>query len=187
MFLIHLLCYSGVLYLILLFGTDFRLHQLSWIGWAGIFVSYAVLAYVYAGFANDDILLYADRIEIVNRIPLFRKHYSFQIDQVESVKFRHEWTESFGKNIKPGLLKYIMSPFLATLFFPADYKWIKISTNKTYTFYCFGVDMDYYDNNGPIFEDLFNKLAEKGVNVSWTDTPDTYYSHMEKNKGKNRM
>ena len=35
--------------------------------------------------------------------------------------------------------------------------------------------MDYHDNNGPLFEDLFIQLAEYGVKVRWTRVPDQYY------------
>jgi len=178
----------GSLYLLFFLTTDLRLTQITISGWLAIFLTYCILAYLYIGSTNNDILLFADRLEIVNRLPFFRKHHTFQLDKIKSVKFRHEWTETFGKSIKPNFLKYIVTQFLAPFFFPADYKWIRVSADKDYKFYCFGIEMDYYDNEGLLFEDLFNKLADRGVNVSWTDTSDVYYSQMTRNiENKNQQ
>ncbi len=185
-FFILTISFLGLLFLLLFLTTNFRLTQITFSGWLIIFLTYCILAYLYTGFTNNDILLFDNKIEIVNKLPLFQKHQSFQLDEIKSVKFRHEWTETFGKNIKPNFLKFVVTQFLAPCFFPPDYKWIKITADKDYKFYCFSIEMDYYDNEGPLFEDLFTKLADKGVNVSWTDTSDIYYSQMTKNiKNKN--
>ena len=74
-----------------------------------------------------------------------------------------------------------MTEFFVIAFFPYDYKWIKVKADKDYQFYCFGLEMDYYDNEGPHFEELFVTLAEKNIKVSWTDTSDIYYKQMTKN------
>ncbi len=178
----------GLLYLLLFVTTGYKLTQIKFSGWLIFILIYCTLTYLYAGLTNNDIILYTDRLDIVNRVPFFKKHHSFQLDNIKSVTFRHEWTETFGKNIKPNFLKYIVTQFLAPLFFPTDYKWIRVSADKDYKIYCFGIEMDYYDNKGPLFEDLFTKLSNKGVNVSWTDTTDIYYSQMTKNiESKNQQ
>jgi hypothetical protein len=186
-FFILAISFTGLFYLLVFLTTDFRLTQISFSAWLIIFSAYAVLAYLYTGFTNNDILVFDDRIEIVNRLPLFKKHYRFQLDKIKSMKFRHEWTETFGKSIKPSFFKYIVTQLLAPCFFPADYKWIRVCADKDYKFYCFGIEMDYYDNEGPLFEDLFNQLAGKGVNVSWTDTTGIYYSQMTKNAENKKL
>jgi hypothetical protein len=180
--------FLGLLFLLLFLTTNFRLTQITFTGWFVIFLSYCILAYFYMGLTNNDIFLFDNKVEIINQLPLFKKHHSFQLDEIKSVKFKHEWTETFGKNIKPNFLKFVVTQLLAPFFFPTDYKWIKVSADKDYTFYCFGIEMDCYDNEGPFFEDLFNQLADKGVNVSWTDTSDVYYSQMTNNiKHKNEQ
>jgi acyl-coenzyme A synthetase/AMP-(fatty) acid ligase len=89
---------------------------------------------------------------------------------------------TFGRKIKPRVIKYIVTQWIAPFFFPPDYKWIKIHTNRTYKFYCFGIEMDYYENEtNTVFEELYKVLADKGVNVSWTDTTDSYYLQMTQN------
>lgn len=178
----------GLLYLVLFLTTNFRLTQISFSGWLAIVVIYFVVSYLYAGLSNNSIFLFDNRLEVVNRLPFFRKHYTFQFDKIKSVKFRHEWTETFGRSIKPNFIRYILNEWIAQFLFPTDFKWIRISADKDYKFYCFGIEMDYYDNDGPLFEELFTKLLDKGVEVSWTDTSDIYYSQMTKNiENKKRL
>lgn len=180
-FLLLTISFLALCYFLLVLTINFKLPQITFPEWLVIVLIYSTLAYIYAGFTNNNILVFENRLEIVNRLPLFKKHHSFQFDQIKSVKFKHEWTETFGKNIKPSFLKYIMTEFLTTFIFPTDFKWIRVSAVKDYKFYCFGIEMDYYDNKGPLFEDLYKKLAAAGVAVSWTDTTNLYYSQMTPN------
>jgi hypothetical protein len=181
-FFILTISFFGLLYLTIFLASNFRLTQVTFLGWLIVVLMYSILSYLYVGLVNNDILLFDNRLEIVNRLPLFKKHKIFYFDKIIFVKFKHEWTETFGENIRPKPLRYIFKELLAPLFFPIDYKWIKIGVEKNYKFYCFGLTMDFCENETePVFEHLFIQLAEKGVNVSWTNTSDVYYSQMTKN------
>ena len=167
-----------LIYVALYIFTDFHLTQISFLGWLLFFSLYLIIMYLYAGFTNNDILVFDDRLEIVNRIPLFKKRRVFRFENINSIKFRHQWQETFGSNIQPTFLQYVIK-FFPELFFPAHYKWIKIKANKEYKFYCFGIEMEYYENEKePVFEDIFQLLSLKGLDVCWTNNTDKYYQSM---------
>lgn len=137
--------------------------------WKFLLIFYLIIGYVYAGMTNNDLMVHDNRLEIINHLPLFKKRLEIPFDQIEAVKFKSEWTEIFEK-MTPRLGLQLFLIQFAGLFFPFDYKWIKISGKKSYTVYCFGLERDYYSNKGPLFEDLFDNLAKKGLNVSWTES-----------------
>jgi len=180
-FFLLTICYLPLFYFILFLTTNFRLTQITFLGWTIVVMTYFAIGYLYAGLTNNDIRVFDDRLEIVNKLPLFKKHVVFNFDKINSIIFKHEWTETFWNNIKSKLIKNVVTEFFVIAFFPYDYKWIKIKTDKDYQFYCLGLEMDYYDNEGPHFEELFNALAEKKIKVSWTDISDIYYQQMTKN------
>lgn len=161
-----------LLYLIFYLSTDFRLSSITMPVWIIIILFIFIISYLYTGLTNNDVLVANNSIEIVNRMPLFKKRISFQYDKIRLIKFRHEWTETFGESIKPLFLKYILTGWIAPFFFPTDYKWINVSADKDYIFYCFGIERDFFENEEPCFEDLFNELSKKGVNVRWTNNLD---------------
>lgn len=132
-----------------------------------LLVIYLIIVILYLGITNNDIVVYEDRLEIVNHLPLFKKRIAIPFDQIKTVTFRQEWTNFFEKRAQNLRLEAFLVLF-AGFFFPFDYKWIKISGDKNYTVYCFGLERDYFTNKGPLFEDLFDLLSKKGLDVRWT-------------------
>ncbi len=149
----------GLKYLI----NEFRLHDFDW-NFLILIVPYTFGIYFYIGLFNNDIKIDNTKIEIINRVPFFKKKISFNYSNIKTITLRHDWTETFGKNIKSKRIKFIFSQ-LTPLLFPYNYKWIKIETDNEYKFYCFGIDYDYYDNECPSFEDIYNTLSEN-INLS---------------------
>ena len=131
-----------------------------------LLIPYLVAIYCYAGLFNNDVIVNETGIEIVNRVPLFKKSRKFDFTSIQSITLRHDWTETYGRNIQTRWIK-LMVKELALLVFPWDYKWIKIVADKEYTFYCFGIEYDYFDNKGPLFEDLFSYLKKYHSQVQW--------------------
>lgn len=184
-FLILAVGYSVLIFLIFSVLLGFNLYQLLNQNWGIILIIYTTACYIYTGLSSNDIILYDDKIEIVSNIPLFKKHLSFPLSEIQSVQFRHEWAETSIKFTKSIFWDYTISFLLSHFLFfllPTKYKWIKVTTDQTYKFYCFGIEMDNYDNadSGLLFEDLFFALAHKGIIVSWTDNSDHYYQQMNK-------
>jgi len=158
--------------------SGFQLSHISFLHWMWISILYLFICYCYAGFFNNDILVFDDRIEVVNTLPLFKKHMSFSFENIKSVTFRHDYRETFGNNIKSELLKQF-AEFFFDLVFPPYYKWIRVQAGKEYKFYCFGIETDYYERvDSLVFEDLFRLLAEKGIAVKWTNHTEAYYLSM---------
>lgn len=139
---------------------------------------YAVLSYIYLGIVSHDFVVYNDRIEVLNRIPLFEKERAFYYKDIKLVFFRHEWTEELTEKFKLGIFGFLFKEMIIQSVIPPDYKWIKIVTDKPNKFYCFGLEFDYYDNKGPLIEDLFFKLYDYGVKVRWTNIELNYYASM---------
>ncbi len=131
-----------------------------------LLIPYLAAIYCYAGLFNNDVIINETGIEIVNRVPLFKKSRKFDFTSIQSITLRHDWTETYGRNIRTRWINLIVKE-LALLVFPWDYKWIKIATDKEYTFYCFGIEYDYFDNEGPLFEDLFSYLKNYHPQVQW--------------------
>ena len=160
---------GGLIYFI----NGFRLPDIHWT-YLFLLIPYSLGIYIYAGLFNNDILIDNAKIEIINNVPLFKKRISFDFSTIKTITLRHDWTETFGQRIKSRNLKYILLQLTRTLF-PYNYKWIKIETDKEYKFYCFGIDHDYYDNDGPLFEDVYKTLRRKHKSVKWTNDSDPYY------------
>lgn len=170
-FVLATISYLALSYLLLTWIIDFELKQVTTEIWIVFSIIYLVVAYLYLSYFNNDIVVYDNSIEVINRLPPFRRKFHFPLYEVKSIQFRHDWTESIGRNIKPYKLGYWVGQ-IATLFFPSDYKWIKIESDKTYRFYCFGLEYDFYDNKNPHFEDLYSDLSKRNVTVSWTNSID---------------
>jgi hypothetical protein len=169
---------SAIVFLTLFLTLHIKLTQIDLPSWVFITLIYSFLSYFYAGLTNNNIVVYDDKLEIVNKIPLFKKKVTFEYDKINLVTFRHEWTQTFGRKIKPKILKTIIKDWIVSFVFPWDYKWIKVKTDKEHKFLCFGLSMDYYDNDQIVFEDLFYELAQKGLKVEWTNTTEPYYKEM---------
>ena len=186
-FFLMTLCDLLIIYAILYFTTNFSLTDITILGWTLLIVIYVLICYLYAGLTNNNIIVFDNRLEIKNELPLFKKHKIFQFENIKSVTFRHEWTATLTSKINSKFIKLFVTEFTASWFFPTDYKWIKIESDKDYKFYCFGLEMNFYDNEEPYFEDLFHCLADKQINVSWTNTTDKYYSQMTKKVELNKL
>ena len=178
------------LFLKFVFNINFSLIH---IGYYILFtVCYILLTYIYLAKTNTDFIVLDDRIEMVNNLPFFKKKTVLPFNEIKSIVFRHEWTESLQEKIKPRTLGFIITEYLVSAFFPYDYKWIKFTTDRSYTFLCFGLEFDYFDNNDEaLIEGLFYKLAACGIDVRWTNIKLNYYAGMmrninpaEKNKSK---
>lgn len=175
----QILFLTGLCLMSLVFAVDLSIADISLMTWSIIICSLLILSYLYSGVTNNDVIVFESEIKIINRVPLFKRELSFSFSEIKEIKFRHDWTETFGKKMKPSILKYFLTNLLPSFFVPADYKWVEISCAKKYRFYCFGIEVDYYENEKPAFEDLFKLLHTKGVNVNWTNSTGIYYSQMK--------
>lgn len=131
------------------------------------FVLYLLGVYSYLGITNNDFILTNDTLEVVGKVPLFRRRRKFLLYDINIAVFRHDWTDTVGVHIKPRILQFFVKE-ISQLVFPFDYKWVEITTNHTFRFYCFGLQYNYFDNKGPLFEDLHKALRRKGIPVKWT-------------------
>jgi hypothetical protein len=158
----------------IVFSTNgFRITNFDWI-YMILLIPYFFGIYLYAGLFNNDIIVDNSKIEIVNSIPFFRKRVSFDYSAIKSITLRHDWTETFGRRIKSNRVRYVLSQ-LTQIFLPYNYKWIKIETYRKFRFFCFGIDFDYYNNDGPLFEDVYKALRRKHKSVKWTNNTSPYY------------
>ncbi len=166
-------CWMFILGVLILFfnPTAFTAFRFSY---SLLLFPHAMAIYAYAGLFNNDVIVCETGIQMVNRVPLFKKTTRFEFSSIQSISLRHDWTETFGTNIRIPWIKVIAKE-LALLFFPWDYKWIKIVADKEYTFYCFGIEYDYFDNEMPYFEDLFLELKKRHAHVRWTNNTSSYY------------
>ncbi|RFS17058.1 hypothetical protein [Emticicia sp. C21] len=176
--------YSVVIYLVSHYLLDIRLSEISPLSWRIMLLLYFLACYIYIGISNNDIVLYDDRLEIISKIPFFKKHWSFPLAEIKSVQFRHDWTETIWQPIKPVFLAVIVKLLydcILSFLLPHNYKWIKVIADREYKFYCFGLEMEHYDSQMPTtFDELFYDLANKKVKVSWTDDSEPYYDSMNR-------
>ena len=170
-----------ILYFLLHFSFNVDFTSISITYYILFVLAYILYSYIYLGSTNNDFIIFNNRVEIINKLPFFKRKTIFYFEDIKQVLFRHEWTESVQEKIKPRILSFILTDFFLSMFFPYDYKWIRFTTQKSYTFYCFGLEFDYYDNEGPLIEDLFHRLGDYGVNVCWTNNELNYYKGMMKN------
>lgn len=131
------------------------------------FALYLIGVYSYLGITNNDFILTNDTLEVVGKVPLFRRRRRFLLYDINIALFRHDWTNTVGEDIKPRAFQFLVKE-ISQLVFPFDYKWIEITTSHTFRFYCFGLQYNYFDNKGPLFEDLHKALRAKGISVKWT-------------------
>ena len=142
---------------------------------------YLLGVYSYLGITNNDFILTDDTLEVVGKVPLFRRRRKFSLYDINMALFRHDWTDTVGEGIKPRILQFFVKE-ISHLLFPFDYKWVEITTHHTFRFYCFGLSYNYFDNKGPLFEDLHKALRAKGIPVKWT----RYASVLTRNSGFER-
>jgi hypothetical protein len=159
-----------------LFKVDFSNIHIKYYVIGLIF--YAILTYVYIGLVNHDFIVFKDKIEVINRVPFFRNKKVFKYEDIKLIQFRHEWTEEFEEKFKLGIFGFLIRETVIQSFIPPDYKWIKIVSDRNYKFFCFGLEFDYYDNEGPLIEELFYQLADYGIDVRWTNVKLNYYAGM---------
>jgi hypothetical protein len=137
--------------------------------WLLLLIIYSGICCVYVCIFNNDVALFDDRVEIINRTPVLGKKHSFSFGDIEFVTFHHNWMETFAATIKPAFLQYIIK-YTVEIFAPANYKWIEIKSGKVQRFYCFGIESDYYENESEfVFENLFTAVSDKGVAVYWAN------------------
>ena len=82
--------------------------------------------FLYLGITNNDFTLTDNSLIVKSRIPLFKKEKSFPLIKIKEVIISSEWTENILKNYLKGTLRFIIVDFLLALFFPPNYKWVKI-------------------------------------------------------------
>ncbi|SKC88349.1 hypothetical protein [Ohtaekwangia koreensis] len=133
----------------------------------GFLVLYVIAIYTYIGITNNDFIITDNALEVVGKVPLFKRRRRFLRQHIGLVLFRHDWTDTIGEGMKPRIFRLVVKE-ISQLLFPFDYKWIEITTNHSFRFYCFGLEYNYFDNKGPLFEDLFKTLQAKDLNVKWT-------------------
>jgi hypothetical protein len=170
------LFYIPFIYFLLHWTVSLNIGQITFLGWTVFILCIACIGWVYVGLTNNNIIVGGKEIKIVNTVPFFKKQIVIELKNIKHITFKHEWTEIFESN--PKFKKIIWLDFLAMIVFPYDYKWIKIEAEKDYKIYCFGLEMDYYDNPSPHFEELFYNLANRKINVCWTKCNDDYYLKM---------
>ena len=175
-FFLLTLFYVPVIFLILHWTIGFKLGEISLLGWTLFILPYTCICWTYLGLTNNNIIITEKEIKIVNTISFFKKETILEIEKIKSITFKHEWTEIFETNNR--LKKISWLDFIAMSVFPYDYKWIRIIADKTYKVYCFGLEMDYYDNESPHFEELFYSIANKKIEVRWTNSVSNYYVGM---------
>ena len=180
--------YSIVIYLVSYYLLDFTFSQISPLTWWIILLLYFSACYCYIGISNNDIVLYDDRLEIISKIPFFKKHQSFPLAEIQYVQFRRDWTDTIWQPINSvflGVLVKLLSDYILSFLLPFNYKWIKVTTDREYRFYCFGLEMEYYDSQMPTtFDELFYDLANKKVKVRWTDNSEPNYAFMNREAEK---
>jgi hypothetical protein len=72
-FVLMTLPLCGLLYILLHLTINLKLAQITVAGWLIIGFMYSAVLYLYAGFTNNNILVFENRLEVVNNLPLFKK------------------------------------------------------------------------------------------------------------------
>ncbi|MBA6316977.1 hypothetical protein [Cellulophaga baltica] len=180
-FIFYKLVYVCVFALPFIFFTDLKIEiqKLEIWQWVLLGLITSLLMYFYLGITNNDVKLNKSQIEFRRKLFPFNRTTKFKLNEISKITMQHDWTDSILNDFKPKILKYFIIEWVLKLILAEDYKWLKIiSKGKSYKFYCFGLEHDYYDNPRPYFEDLFIELAKQGLNVNWTKNNDTYYKEL---------
>lgn len=110
--------------------------------------------YIYSAIMNNDFILNNDEIIVSNKLLFFKKDQAIKFDKIQCIVFK----DDTRINLISG------------------YKWIKIKyrTNTQLLMvkkiHCNGVEYDAFDENifFPTFDEFYNELEKRGLNVSWT-------------------
>jgi hypothetical protein len=167
LFVLTSLSYLGILYGCLYFVGDFRLAQLPAEWWVAFTVAYGILLYCYCGVTSNTIEVSSTFIKVYNVVPGFRKNLTFKFSAVNAVHFKQTSADDLTQSIKP---RYLAIPvnFIAVLLLPAEWKYIRIVTDKAHLFYCSGIESDYYEYDGNLsFEHLHKQCEQAGLNTMW--------------------
>jgi hypothetical protein len=159
--------FSVLFFTIAYLTTGFTIGQVAlWI-WLIALAGYVALQYVYVGWACNDICIQDDRLVITNSHALFKKHVAFSFDNIQQVSLRQSNEDIIEYRFSSGVIQYILS-FL-TIFLPFGYKWIRITTQQqSFTFYCFGIKNDYYENESSCYEGIDRLLSQQNIQVVWS-------------------
>lgn len=183
-FVLTSVSYVFVLFLIVLILNGFSIPQIDKQIIIGFLFIYLLSLYIYLGKTNFDFTLSNDEIKITNRLPFFQKTEFIKLKDIHRVLFKHDWNDTY--NIQPNRSYFMKQLYnLLRTFIPYDLKWIKVTTDKTRKYNCYGIEFDYWDNEGLLIEDLFLELSEKGICVEWTDDTDKYFKHMNEQAKSN--
>lgn len=140
-----------------------------------LMVGYLFFTILYLGFFNHDFIFKEDKIKIKSSLFWFMKPNEIEYKIIKKVKIKSEL--SCPEN---GI--YSILSFFLVIFFPFDYKWIEITThtNKTFTYYCFGMEYDSYDNcdENDLMENVFREFVWQEINTEWTKSNDDYFNAM---------
>jgi hypothetical protein len=187
LFFIFKVIYICILISPFIFFTEWKDYFLNleiW-KWALFGISIIVMSYTYISLTNNDIKLDQNTIEFERKLFPFKRTVNFNLKDVLEITMQHDWTDTILENLKPKFLKYLIVEWVLKMILAEDYKWVKITTSeKSYKFYCFGLEHDYYDNPKPYFEDLYLELAKHQLNVNWTKNNDIYYKGITETKIK---
>ncbi len=145
------------------------------VGLPVLILGYLFFTILYLGIFNHDFIFKDDKIKIRSSLFWFKKSNEIKYDSIKKVKIKSEL--NCPENGIYGVLS-----FFFLIFFPFDYKWIKVTThtNETFTFYCFGMDYDCYDNcdENDLMENIFREFVGQGINTEWTKSNDDYFDRM---------
>ena len=178
-FVRHIMFYKLLLFLLIFPKVRSLFENWTRGDWVIFFLVYFILTIVYLGLFNHDFFIKEGKIGIRSSLFTFFKMHEIKFSNIKKITLKHE---------EPVDDRFFSFQILKFFLFPFDYKWVKISTrfNKTYTYYCFGLDYDCYDNTDEkdLMENLFRDLLGKGVRVGWTKANDTYFDEMSEKAEK---
>lgn len=175
--ILNLLSFSSLGYVVSLLFNNFRLYNFLLENKLLVLIILGVFISLYLGKTNNDFLLKDDSLIVKSRVPLLKREKQFPLSKIRKVVISSEWSENIFKKQLIGTPRFIIVNFMLALFFPHDYKWVKVidSNGNSFLYYCFGLEFDYYDNYEDIrIEHLFEDLKAKGISVSWSNPNDNY-------------
>ena len=151
-------------------------------------IVYLLLFVIQIFLTNNDVIIHEEKIIIQSSLFKNLRKRKFKIEAISEIIFKEDWTESSNKKSRfKTVLRFILNYFILMWFIPWEYKWIQIKTkdNKKFTYYCFGINYDFYENHKEtLFEDLFLELAKRNIVVKWKSTNDIYFKGIQDKANK---
>jgi len=140
----------------LIIGVYVWIDILSYLSWETIGIAlsiYIILLIAFTIVTNNDIKLYDDKIEIVNRF-LHRGTVEIDLIDIDKIFFKKDsWINIFSE------YKYLIIIYKDKMGFKHKKK-----------VYCFGIRYHGYEDPPSFlsFESLYEQMGKKQINVSWT-------------------